>query len=112
MKLEEYPFNIYIIDIHTYTARYFFFLGLSSMSFLTKLLFAVPSHWLILYDSNEMGLAANRFLHHVLAYKGPTLILIKANDDSLFCVASPCEWKESHLYWGGEDCAVVQLLPK
>ncbi|KAK9753224.1 tld [Popillia japonica] len=86
--------------------------GLSSMSFLTKLLFAVPSHWLILYDSNEMGLAANRFLHHVLAYKGPTLILIKANDDSLFCVASPCEWKESHLYWGGEDCAVVQLLPK
>ncbi|KRT84774.1 hypothetical protein AMK59_1714, partial [Oryctes borbonicus] len=83
-----------------------------TMSFLTKLLFAVPSHWLILYDSNEMGLGANRFLHHVLAYKGPTLILIKANDDSLFCVASPCEWKESHQYWGGEDCAAVQLLPK
>ncbi|GJQ78113.1 hypothetical protein Trydic_g2451 [Trypoxylus dichotomus] len=86
--------------------------GLASMSFLTKLLFAVPSHWLILYDSNEMGVGANRFLHHVLAYKGPTLILIKADNDSLFCIAAPCEWKESHQYWGGEDCAVVQLFPK
>ncbi|XP_022901037.1 uncharacterized protein [Onthophagus taurus] len=86
--------------------------GLASVNFLTKLLFAVPSHWLILYDSNEQGLGANRFLHHVLAYKGPTLILIKAGDGSLFCIASSCEWKESHLYWGGEDCAAFQLLPK
>lgn len=88
------------------------FLGLSSQTFLAKLLCAVPSHWIILYDSNDMGLGTNRFLHHVLNYKGPTLILLKVEDDQIFCIASPNEWKESNHYWGGEDSAVIQILPK
>ncbi|XP_019878387.2 uncharacterized protein LOC109606264 isoform X2 [Aethina tumida] len=86
--------------------------GLASVNFLAKLLCSVPSHWTLLYDSDDNGLGTNRFLHHVLSYKGPTLCLIKADNGSLFCVASPCEWKESHLYWGGEEAAVLQLMPK
>ncbi|KAG5881069.1 hypothetical protein JTB14_020400 [Gonioctena quinquepunctata] len=86
--------------------------GLASMSFLSKLVCAIPSHWTILYDSDEMGLGCNRFLHHVFNYKGPTLILIKVQDGQKFCITSPNEWKESHHYWGGEECGVFQLLPK
>lgn len=86
--------------------------GLASMSFLSKIVCAIPSHWTILYDSDEMGLGANRFLHHVMNYKGPTLTIIKVQDGQKFCIASPNEWKESHHYWGGEECAVFQLLPK
>jgi hypothetical protein len=86
--------------------------GLSSATFLAKLLCSVPSHWVVLYDSNDMGLGANRFLHHVLSYKGPTLCLLQAENNQVFCVASPNEWKESIHYWGGEDAAVIQLLPK
>jgi TLD len=90
----------------------FIILGLASQAFMMKFLCAMPSHWIILYDSDEMGLGTNRFLHHVLAYKGPTLCLIKTEEGSVFCIASPNEWKESHLYWGGEDSALFQLFPR
>ncbi|CAH1991182.1 unnamed protein product [Acanthoscelides obtectus] len=85
--------------------------GLASASFLSKFLCAIPSHWTILYDSDEMGLGSNRFLHHVLNYKGPTLLLLKTEEGRKFCVAAPNEWRESHHYWGGEECAVIELLP-
>jgi hypothetical protein len=26
-------------------------------------------------------------------------------------MATNCEWQESHQYWGGEECAVIQILP-
>ncbi|XP_025832216.1 uncharacterized protein LOC108736005 [Agrilus planipennis] len=86
--------------------------GLSSQTFFNKFISAVPSHWILLYDSNEMGLGLNRFLHHVMGYKGPTLILIKIENDTKFCVACPNEWKESHQYWGGEESALFQIFPK
>ncbi|KAK4878246.1 hypothetical protein RN001_010752 [Aquatica leii] len=85
--------------------------GLSSQAFLMKLLFAVPSHWICLYDTEEMGIGANRFMHHVLAYKGATLCLLKV-DGGIFCIGCPNEWKETHLYWGGEDTILFQLFPK
>ncbi|KAB0791425.1 hypothetical protein PPYR_03225 [Photinus pyralis] len=85
--------------------------GLSSQAFLMKLLCAVPSHWISLYDSEENGIGSNRFLHHVLAYKGATLCLLKVDGGSIFCIGSPNEWKESHLYWGGEDAILFQILP-
>jgi len=86
--------------------------GLSSQAFLMKLLCAVPSHWLNLYDSDEIGLGANRFMHHVLAYKGATLCLLKVEGGSVFCIGCPNEWKESNHYWGGEDAVLFQLFPK
>lgn len=76
-----------------------------------------PRHWTLLYHSDEHGAGANRFLHHVLSYKGPTLTFIKgvgADDEgtnSTFCICSAVEWRETHLYWGNEDSMVLQLLP-
>ncbi|XP_030376732.1 uncharacterized protein LOC115625724 [Scaptodrosophila lebanonensis] len=72
----------------------------------------MPSHWTLLYDSNEHGVGANRFLHHVLGYRGPTLVLLHTNDDQTYCIAAPSEWKETHLFVGGEGCCVIQLMPK
>ncbi|XP_076256212.1 uncharacterized protein LOC143193743 isoform X2 [Rhynchophorus ferrugineus] len=86
--------------------------ALASMAFLSKIACAIPSHWVLIYDSDEQGLGANRFLHHVLGYKGPTIIIFKVENDQKFCIAAPSEWKESHHYWGGEGSAIFQLLPK
>ncbi|XP_066153756.1 uncharacterized protein [Euwallacea fornicatus] len=86
--------------------------SLAAMNFLSKIACSIPSHWTLIYDSDEQGLGANRFLHHVLGYKGPTLVIFRVQNDQKFCVASPCEWKESHKYFGGEGAAVFQLLPK
>lgn len=72
----------------------------------------IPSHWTLLYDSDDHGVGANRFLHHVLGYRGPTLVLLHTKDDQTFLIASPNEWKETHLYTGSEGCCVIQLLPK
>ncbi|XP_073824333.1 LOW QUALITY PROTEIN: uncharacterized protein [Musca autumnalis] len=84
----------------------------SAAQIFSKKLSMMPSHWTLLYDSNEHGLGANRFLHHVLGYRGPTLILIHTKDDQTYLIASPNEWKETHLYTGGEGCCVLQLWPK
>jgi len=68
----------------------------------------MPSHWTLLYDSNEHGVGANRFLHHVLGYRGPTLVLLHTKDDQTYCIAAPSEWKETHLFVGAEGCCVIQ----
>ncbi|XP_037959551.1 uncharacterized protein LOC119688941 [Teleopsis dalmanni] len=72
----------------------------------------MPSHWTLLYDSNDHGVGANRFLHHVLGYRGPTLVLLHTKDGQTYCIAAPNEWKETHLFTGSEGSCVVQLLPK
>ncbi|XP_053657615.1 uncharacterized protein LOC128706699 [Anopheles marshallii] len=86
--------------------------NLTSHIFLAKLLSLVPSHWTSLYDSRLDGAGTNRFLHHVLGYRGPNLILFRCEDDLLFCVANPNEWRETHLYIGDEGSCCLQLLPK
>lgn len=43
---------------------------------MSHLLSTIPMHWSLLYDSQQHGVGANRFLHHVIGYKGPTLILL------------------------------------
>ncbi|XP_065083071.1 uncharacterized protein LOC135705326 isoform X2 [Ochlerotatus camptorhynchus] len=86
--------------------------NLASHVFMAKLLSMVPSHWTLLYDSRQDGAGTNRFLHHVLGYRGPNLILFRCDDNLLFCVANPNEWRETHLYIGDEDSCCLQLLPK
>ncbi|XP_058119157.1 uncharacterized protein LOC131261205 [Anopheles coustani] len=86
--------------------------NLTSHVFLAKLLSLVPSHWTSLYDSRLDGAGTNRFLHHVLGYRGPNLLLFRCEDDLLFCVANPNEWRETHLYIGDEGACCLQLLPK
>lgn len=86
--------------------------NLASAAFMNKMLSMVPSHWTLLYNSQNDGVGANRFMHHVLGYKGPNLTLLRAENDQLFCLASSTEWRETHVYIGGEDSCVIQLLPK
>lgn len=81
-------------------------------TFLSKTLdLSCPSHWTLLYNSNQHGIGANRFFHHVLGYRGPTLMFIRGTDDVEFCLAVTDEWRESHQYWGREDCMLIQILP-
>ncbi|XP_043257495.1 restriction of telomere capping protein 5 [Colletes gigas] len=76
-----------------------------------------PRHWALLYNSSEHGTGANRFLHHVLGYRGPTLLFIRAvspDKDTVcptYCICSAVEWHESHLYWGDEDSVGIELFP-
>ncbi|KAI8441786.1 hypothetical protein MSG28_005472 [Choristoneura fumiferana] len=86
---------------------------LASTAWLARLVCALPSHWVPLYASREHGLGANRFLHHTLHYRGPTLVVVAAGggDDLVVVVACPQEWRETHTYWGGPDCALFQLFP-
>lgn len=84
----------------------------ASTAFMSRLLSIVPSHWTLLYDSQQHGVGSNRFLHHVLGYRGPTLCLLHSKTDELFCIAAPGEWRETHLYTGDKECQVMQLLPK
>lgn len=86
--------------------------GLASQAFLAKMLSVVPSHWTLLYDSRQHGVGSNRFLHHVLGYKGPTLCMLCGDNEQVFCIASPSEWRETHLYTGDKDCCLIQVLPK
>lgn len=86
--------------------------ALASAAFMAKLLSVVPSHWTLLYDSRQHGVGSNRFLHHVLGYKGPTIVLLRADSEQVWCIASPSEWKETHLYTGDKGCAIVQVYPK
>lgn len=73
----------------------------------------IPTHWSLLYDSQQHGVGANRFLHHVIGYKGPTLIILHLSaTNEVFCIAAPSEWRETHLYTGADDCHIIQLLPK
>lgn len=77
------------------------------------LISTIPTHWSLLYDSQQHGVGSNRFLHHVIGYKGPTLIILHSTaSNEVFCIAAPSEWRETHLYTGGDDCHVIQLLPK
>jgi len=70
-----------------------------------------------LYNSGEHGAGANRFLHHVLGYRGPSLLIIRAasaekDEECLtYCVCSAVEWRKTHLYWGDEDSMGIQLTP-
>lgn len=85
---------------------------LASAAFMARLLSAVPSHWTLLYDSRQDGVGANRFLHHVLGYRGPTLCMLRADNEQVFCVASAAEWRESTMYQGAAECAVLQVMPR
>lgn len=85
---------------------------LASQAFMAKMLSVVPSHWTLLYDSRQHGVGSNRFLHHVLGYKGPTLCMLCTDNDQVFCIASPSEWRETHMYTGEKDCCLIQVLPK
>ncbi|XP_026278855.1 uncharacterized protein LOC113206822 isoform X1 [Frankliniella occidentalis] len=86
--------------------------GSSAQSLIAKMLGSTyPSHWAPLYSSDQHGLGSNRFLHHVLSYRGPTLTFLRGQEGVEFCLAADSEWHESNHYWGCENSCVLQILP-
>ncbi|XP_071945310.1 uncharacterized protein [Antedon mediterranea] len=69
------------------------------------------SFFTTLYNSSEHGQSINRFQHHVLAYRGPTVTLIAFNDH-VVAVALDTEWRESTDRIGGVNCACIALTSK
>ncbi|XP_034237188.1 uncharacterized protein LOC117642768 isoform X2 [Thrips palmi] len=85
---------------------------MSAQSLIAKMLGSTyPSHWAPLYSSDQHGMGANRFLHHVLSYRGPTLTFLRGQEGVEFCVAADSEWHESNHYWGCENSCILQILP-
>ncbi|KAK3927388.1 Restriction of telomere capping protein 5 [Frankliniella fusca] len=86
--------------------------GSCAQSLIAKMLGSTyPSHWAPLYSSDQHGLGSNRFLHHVLSYRGPTLTFLRGQEGVEFCLAADSEWHESNHYWGCENSCVLQILP-
>lgn len=74
-----------------------------------------PTSWTLLYTSDKHGAAVNRLLHHVLGYRGPTILFIRGDCENgtcvTYCIGSTCEWRESTNYWGDDNSIIVQLQP-
>lgn len=66
----------------------------------------------MLYDSDNDGLSLNRFEHHVMGYRGPTVAFMYGDGDRIFCLAVDQPWKESIHFWGSPNCVIVQLAPE
>jgi len=85
---------------------------LSPHDFVAKMLFCLrPLHWVSLYKSNHHGLSVNRLQHHVFSYKGPTVMLLSAEDNILVCLAVDYEWREGTTRWGDKNCLAIQIMP-
>lgn len=54
----------------------------------------------------------NRFEHHVMGYRGPTVLFLSAEGGRIFCVAVEHPWKESIQFWGSPNSTIVQLIPE
>lgn len=56
--------------------------------------------WQLLYNSDAHGVGTNRFTHHVLGYRGPTIMLVLCKDPKNqeifeFVLAQNQEWREA-----------------
>ncbi|CAG0879290.1 unnamed protein product [Cyprideis torosa] len=49
--------------------------------------------------------------HHVMGYRGATIMLVTASQNHVFTVACDTEWRDSPHPWGGEHCMALQLMP-
>ncbi|XP_033113827.1 uncharacterized protein LOC117114302 [Anneissia japonica] len=72
---------------------------------------AEKQYFMPLYNSSEHGQSMNRFQHHVLAYRGPTVTLV-AFQDHVIAVALDSEWRDGTGSIGGVNCACVMLTSK
>lgn len=81
--------------------------------FINKMISAgSPTHWILLYNSENDGLSINRFQYHVFGYRSPTMMFITAEGGNLFCLACDIDWRDSKHFWGGENCLCMQLTPE
>lgn len=78
--------------------------------------FPVGGVWTLLYSSRKHGTSMNRFLHHCLDYKKPSVMFVKCyhkteHTDNLFALMVDTEWYCGPRYWGHEEFRLVQLQP-
>ncbi|CAJ1928148.1 unnamed protein product [Cylindrotheca closterium] len=64
-----------------------------------------------LYTSLSDGLSFNRLQNSLLGYGGPTLLIIRATDNTIFGAYTASSWKESKDFYGNTDCFLFQLSP-
>lgn len=81
--------------------------------FLVSKLHQIVEHnaWSLLYNSDQHGLSTNRFETYAFSYKGPSVTLITF-DSHIYVVGNDDEWRESLQRWGGDDCILLQILPR
>lgn len=68
-------------------------------------------HWTRIYGSGVDGLSFYRLCHQILGWKGPTVLLVKANSGDVFGAYLDTPWKEWHTFYGGSGCFVFALKP-
>jgi len=99
-KLQQSPSSngILLMDPHTFITRM-----MASQN---------PTHWNQLYNSDNDGLSLNRFEHHVMGYRGPTVTFFYAEDQRIFCLAVDQPWKESINFWGSPNTIILKISPE
>eukprot|EP00731_Ephydatia_muelleri_P015305 Em0008g1025a len=78
--------------------------------------FPVGGVWTQLYSSRVHGTSMNRFLHHCLDYKKPSVMLVRCyhkteRTEGLYALMVDTEWYCGPRYWGQEEFRLVQLQP-
>lgn len=64
-----------------------------------------------LYSSNQDGSSFNRLEWSLLGYSGPSLILIKTEQDAVLGAFAALPWKDSIHFQGDSACFLFQLSP-
>ena len=72
---------------------------------------SLGGEWTRLYTSEENGLSFNRVCHHILGYRGPTVLLIRDFDGAVFGFFTSEAWKEANAFYGSSECFLFRLFP-
>ena len=64
-----------------------------------------------LYSSNQDGHSFNRLEWSLLGYTGPTLLLIKTEENTVLGAFAALPWKDSKNFQGDSACFLFQLSP-
>jgi hypothetical protein len=65
-----------------------------------------------LYSSETDGRSFNRLEWALLGYDGPTLLVVKTDQNAVIGAFAQTPWKDSLNYYGSGDCFIFQLYPE